>query len=254
MPLDLPWVRWARSLSPSQWRVWRERADAILAADLPRGETRPVGEILERMERSLEAAWREMTAAAPAARPAAVYAVLDLETGGLDPAACAICSVAVMTLDTNLNEVRRYHRLVADEPGRRYDPDALAINGLDPCRLRATGIPIAQVLRELARGLKGKVLVCHNARFDAGFLAARGIEVPEWICTLELARKLVPGGSLKLGDLARRLGVEQGLAHDALGDVVTCANVFRELNRLRESRPCPRPIAVPAAAPTTPGR
>jgi DNA polymerase III epsilon subunit-like protein len=173
----------------------------------------------------------------PSAAPQrAVYAVLDLETGGLDPKVCAIGSVAVMTLDREFAEVTRYHRLIADEPTRVWTPDAIAVNGLDPAHLREHGTPIAQVLADLKAGLPGKVVVGHNVRFDLSFLAVRGILVPESICTLELARKLLGMmRSYKLGDVADRLGVPKGPAHDAMGDVETTANVFRELMRRASS-------------------
>lgn len=172
-----------------------------------------------------------MAGEAPAAPPRAVYAVLDLETGGLDPQLCAICSVAVMTLSEDLSEVTRYQRLVRDDVGKRYDPEAMAVNGLSIDRLRAEGTPVGTVLDDLRRGLPGKTVVAHNARFDLGFLATRGIEVPKWICTLDLSRRVLRMRSCKLAAVAERLGVERGTAHDAMGDAETTANVFRELMR-----------------------
>lgn len=53
---DPSWVKWARSLDPVRWEAWRQRADRILARD-----PRPGERSIEGIERSLEAAWREMT-------------------------------------------------------------------------------------------------------------------------------------------------------------------------------------------------
>lgn len=164
--------------------------------------------------------------------PPAVYAILDFETGGLDPQTCALCSVGVVFLDAGFREVARYHRTIADLPGKAYTADALQVNGLDPEELKATGTPVAEVLEFLRRELAGKTVVCHNAAFDLGFLRARGIAIPEAVCTLELSRRHRPRErSHRLGVVAGRLGVERGPAHDALGDVITTANILRRFAR-----------------------
>src|SRR5215210_6436883 len=106
---DFGWVEWARYLALADREEWRSRADRILARDLQPGE--PLGAALER---SLEAAWREIASRPSNALPApqrAVYAVLDLETGGRTPAIHGICQVAVLTLDVSMHEVSRYQRI-----------------------------------------------------------------------------------------------------------------------------------------------
>ena len=176
--------------------------------------------------------------------PLAAYAVLDFETGGLDPHTCALCSVGVVFLDAELREVARYHRTIADEPGKVYTDVAMAVNGLDLEELKATGTPVAEILEFLKRELAGKTVVCHNASFDLGFLRARGIEVPEAVCTLELSRLRDPRERVhRLGVVAKRHQVECGPAHDALGDVITTANVLRRFARdMGSVATKPRPV------------
>jgi hypothetical protein len=50
---DFGWVEWARKLTPEQSEAWKQQADAIRA-------TLPPGHPGERLEASLEIAWREM--------------------------------------------------------------------------------------------------------------------------------------------------------------------------------------------------
>jgi TubC N-terminal docking domain len=49
------WVEWARGLDPARWSAWRAVADRLLATMPPGGKPG------ERLERSLELAWRRMT-------------------------------------------------------------------------------------------------------------------------------------------------------------------------------------------------
>jgi DNA polymerase-3 subunit epsilon len=84
------------------------------------------------------------------------------------------------------------------------------------------------------------VLVAHNARFDASFLAAafarHGYRVPfrRTVCTLRLARRLLAGETrdLRLETLARHLGAGAEPCHRAFPDARATLDVFHRLLEL----------------------
>lgn len=79
-------------------------------------------------------------------------------------------------------------------------------------------------------------LVAHHARFDRGFVEAElrrlGMEPPvrDWLCTVKLSRRLLPGlPSHGLDSVARFLAVPVGTRHRALADAEITAGVLLEL-------------------------
>lgn len=80
--------------------------------------------------------------------------------------------------------------------------------------------------------LAGRIPVAHNAAFDVAVMKREGIDIPEYICTLKVARRLWPEWpSHKLQYLRYRLGVQvaTGPAHDAMADAKVLEAVFAEL-------------------------
>ena len=93
--------------------------------------------------------------------------------------------------------------------------------------------PPESVLPELARLLRGRVLIAHSARFDLGVLrgafarAALDWPEPPVLCTVAMARRFAPLQRRRgLAALADALGIEVGVTHRALPDAETCARVF----------------------------
>lgn len=81
----------------------------------------------------------------------------------------------------------------------------------------------------------GGILIAHNAKFDIGMLYKEGVEVPNYIDTLKIARFLDPKGKIESYSLQYlryllELKIE-ATAHDALGDVMVLELLF---NRLQE--------------------
>lgn len=75
--------------------------------------------------------------------------------------------------------------------------------------------------------------VAHNVQFDLAMLEKEGITPPHSICTLKVARALDIDGKLPMYKLqylryALDLNVE-GMAHDALGDVLVLEKLFERL-------------------------
>lgn len=98
----------------------------------------------------------------------------------------------------------------------------------------------SEMKRELEELLKDGILVAHNAVFDIAMLKAEGLEVPQWICTLRVARHLdkenkIPEYNLQFLRYYLDLEIE-GSAHDAEGDVRVLIGVFERLfAKMRES-------------------
>jgi DNA polymerase-3 subunit epsilon len=93
--------------------------------------------------------------------------------------------------------------------------------------------PPEAVLPELARRMRGRVLVAHSANFDRRVLkqafarAALDWPDPPVLCTVAMARRLAPLQKRRgLATLAEALGIEVEATHRALPDAETCARVF----------------------------
>ena len=171
------------------------------------------------------------------------FAVVDIETTGLDSTRHRILQVAVVTVDITghtFDEWSSYARprfLPIARLGPRH------IHGITKAELRHAPPP-SQAFAELARRLEGTVLTAHNAEFDVGFLQyhARRLGVPfpdvPQVCTLTLSRSLDPERrySHRLIDVCERYGVALDRPHDALADAHATASVLPHLLREGEIR------------------
>jgi DNA polymerase III epsilon subunit-like protein len=155
--------------------------------------------------------------------------VVDLETGGLDPAIHAILSIGAIALDDNLSEVGRMYTLVKDFR-KAVTREALKINGISMLSVDKHGVEIAQAL-DFLLALAGDVpvWVFHNASFDAAFLNERDMGIKHAVCTLETSRELYLDQSYRhtLPIACEREGIRVARAHHAMGDVAMTANLWR---------------------------
>lgn len=168
------------------------------------------------------------------------FAVVDLETGGLNPIDDPILQIAVVggvvthdpigfrVTDEWCTTVR------LDRPWRRYG--ARHIHGIRRHRLLLA--PSLRATMEHLTEVSGpRAIVAHNLAFDWSFIEAAGTRVGvappsgPHLCTLELSRSLDPTRALshRLVDIAARLGITHDDAHDALGDARTTARALPHL-------------------------
>jgi DNA polymerase-3 subunit epsilon len=89
---------------------------------------------------------------------------------------------------------------------------------------------------EIHSRLAGRAFVAHNVTFDWGFVSAELLRaqgdapsVPR-LCTVRMARRLVPGLRRRnLDELARHFGVQVHARHRAYGDALATARVLLRL-------------------------
>jgi DNA polymerase-3 subunit epsilon len=177
--------------------------------------------------------------------PDGPYAVVDVETTGLDPATDRIVEVAVVRCDRHGRVESEWSSLV--QPDR--DPGPTAVHGITADDLVAAP-RFTEVAPHLASLLDGTVVTAHNLAFDSHFLAEEwrraGHARPQaaGLCTLTLDRSLHPGrvDGYSLAACAAAAGIAQPAAHRALADArVTAALLAALLAGLPTARrPWPR--------------
>ena len=176
----------------------------------------------------------------------APYAVVDLETTGLDPARAEIISFASVPIDEGRIRAGAVRTLVV-RPKRMPKAETIRIHGLRPVDL-AEAPPLSQALDPILESLAGRVIVAHAAWVERGFLSAAlkpaKLRVAEPILdTVRLAGAVLTGGeaaprSLQLSDAARMMGLPIHRPHHADGDALTTAQLFLALaSRLEQDGP-----------------
>ncbi|MFZ6993456.1 exonuclease domain-containing protein [Curtobacterium sp. RRHDQ66] len=155
------------------------------------------------------------------------YAVIDFETTGLSPTyGHRIIEIGLVHVAPSGAIERSFETLV--NPGRDLGPVHIhQIRGRDV----ADAPTFAEIAGSLVELLEGRVLVAHNARFEAAFLAAElarvGVTSPisadEALCTMRLAATFLPGSGRKLADCCSAYDIELANAHEALADATATA-------------------------------
>jgi DNA polymerase III subunit epsilon len=173
-----------------------------------------------------------------------VYAVIDLETTGLNPwRHDRIAEIAIVHVDADGTITDEWCTLV--NPQRDLGPQR--IHGIRAADARRAPT-FAQLAPQIAALLQGRLLVAHNAAFDAPFLAHQfrqiGQPVPisreSRLCTMELAREFLPDSGRSLAACCATAGVPLENAHSALDDTRAAALL---LGYYLRSAPTPPPWA-----------
>lgn len=152
------------------------------------------------------------------------FAIIDLETTGLDPRVDRVIEVAVVITDAQGNVRDEFCTLVGPEGGFRNSAQATRVHLIDGEWLKAAP-PTSAVLAEVAHRLNGRVVVAHNAMFDTEFLQQEfkrclgftEADLGHWtsLCTMDLCRSVdMPQ---KLDRACFELGIRYE-KHSALGD------------------------------------
>lgn len=163
-------------------------------------------------------------------------AFLDVETTGASADfGDRVIEIGVARVE-NGQLVRTYEQLL--DPQRRISAGVVALTGITPqmCEGQPT---FAQALPQLQEMLQGAIVVGHNVRFDLSFLRKeyrragqdlkQSLNDAPVLDTVRIARRRFGRGGNGLQTLCRRLGYEPSVAHRALADAVTAAEVLRRL-------------------------
>ncbi len=183
--------------------------------------------------------------------------VVDLETGGFHAETDALLQIGAVILDCDeagqLVPGQTLSLEVMPFEGARIDPEALAVNGIDPNHPLRPALPEEEALVRLFRlvrralttqGCSRAILTGHNAFFDLGFLNAAASRCAvkrnpfhpfSTFDTVTLAGVLL--GQTVLAKAVTEIGipVDSGLTHQALYDAELTAELFcRLVNRCQE--------------------
>ena len=161
------------------------------------------------------------------------FCVLDVETTGGAPPACAITEVAAVKLRGG-ECLGTFQTLV--NPGVGIPPEITVLTGIT----EAMVLPapwIEEVLPSFLQFLGDAVIVGHNVRFDMRFLqsalasSGRALLANRFVDTCALARRLVRDEvpNCQLGTLAERLRLAHRPNHRALADALATGDLLHAL-------------------------
>ncbi len=192
------------------------------------------------------------------------FVVFDLETTSLQTHAAEILEVGAIRVRDGVEGDTTFHSLA--KPRHPIPEDVLQVHGIRDRDVQHAP-DVANVVADLLRYIGDDIVVGHNIeQYDLPVLrrvaAENGLvlHTHPYVDTLHLARRLLPGRSHRLQDLAAEWNVQVECSHRALDDVRTTANVFRclldrldaekELDALQEVLPLVAIGIVAAGVPT----
>ena len=156
------------------------------------------------------------------------FAVIDVETTGLDPERERVLELAILRADEQGRPI--------DQWVTRFHPGgpvrATHIHGITDADV--AGAPrFAALAVQIGTALQGLVLVAHNAEFDLAFLQAEfaraSLPMPQvsTYCTLQGSTVYLPHLRRRtLAECCAALGVVHQRAHSALGDAYAAAGLL----------------------------
>lgn len=160
-----------------------------------------------------------------------MYAILDIETTGGKYNEEGITEIAIYKFDGH-QIVDQFASLI--NPERPIQPFVVNLTGINNAMLRHAP-KFHEVAKRIIEITDGCVMVAHNALFDNRILATEFDRLgynfeKETLCTVELAKKLIPDmPSYSLGKLVRALGIPLSDRHRAQGDAKATVALFKML-------------------------
>lgn len=160
-----------------------------------------------------------------------MYAILDIETTGGKYNEEGITEIAIYKFDGE-KVVDQFSSLV--NPERPIQPFVANLTGINNEMLRQAP-KFFEIAKRIIEITDDSILVAHNALFDNRILTTEFDRLgyhfeKETLCTVELAKKLIPDmPSYSLGKLVRSLGIPLSDRHRAQGDAKATLALFRML-------------------------
>jgi DNA polymerase III subunit epsilon len=163
-----------------------------------------------------------------------MYAIIDIETTGLNARKDRITEIAIFIHDGE-KVVEKFESLI--NPECRIPFHITALTGISN-KMVADAPRFFEVARRIVELTDGKTIVAHNASFDYNFIRCEFKRLMydytrRTLCTKKLSRKLMPGiQSYGLGSLARILNFTNPARHRAAGDALTTVYLLEHLLKI----------------------
>ncbi|AIZ63915.1 DNA polymerase III subunit epsilon [Hymenobacter sp. DG25B] len=165
-----------------------------------------------------------------------MYAIIDLETTGGQPAQDRITEIAIFIHDGE-KVVDQFDTLL--NPGRPIPFFISQLTGITDDMVRDAP-KFHEVARKVVEMTEGCVFVAHNVRFDYSFMKKEFADLGfnysrKTLCTVRLSRSLIPGQpSYSLGKLCQNIGIPLNGRHRAAGDAAATAILFDRLLKITQ--------------------
>lgn len=165
-----------------------------------------------------------------------MYAIIDIETTGGQPAQDRITEIAIFIHDGH-KITDKYHTLI--NPQRPIPYFISNLTGITDEMVKDAP-KFHEVAKEIVQFTEGKIFVAHNVRFDYSFVKKEFADLGytyqrKTLCTVRLSRNLIPGlPSYSLGKLCKSIDIPLQLRHRAIGDAEATAKLFDKLIKLNE--------------------
>ena len=158
------------------------------------------------------------------------YAVIDIETTGLDDARDAIIEVGAIRVYPG-GRLETYTSLIHTD--QKLSSSIETLTGITQDMV-SKAPPLEKVLREFGDFVRGTTLIGHNVPFDLAFLKRDFLSClheefdPYYIDTLYLARRYLKNmAHYDLATVASYFKIDTGYHHRALQDVLMTLGIYR---------------------------
>lgn len=165
-----------------------------------------------------------------------MFAIIDVETTGLNPAGEKITEIAIYLHDGN-KITGEYKSLV--NPEKRIPFQITGLTGISN-RMVNNAPRFCDIAKEIVTLTENRIIVGHNVSFDYRFLRAEFKRLfydfkRKTLCTKKLSRKLMPDlKSYGLGSICRDLNIIIEGRHRAGGDALATVQLFEHLRSMED--------------------
>lgn len=160
-----------------------------------------------------------------------LYAVIDVETTGLSPKTEKITEIAIYIHDGE-KIIDEFSTLI--NPEKNIPFQITRLTGINN-KMVKDAPKFYEIAKKVVEITEGKIFVGHHVSFDYNFVKSEfkslGYDYNrKTLCTVKLARKLIPGkNSYGLGKLCKELNIQIANRHRAHGDALATTKVFELL-------------------------
>lgn len=165
-----------------------------------------------------------------------LFAVIDLETTGLDPRKDDILEIGIVI--ANNSEIKRTKSILI-KCNTPIKDEIENLTGITEADVQSIGIELGTALKELSDLTEGLTAIFHNSRFDLKFLTKSykeaGLKMPKWLIqdTLLLAKSKLKGlNDYQLKTVCEELKCKYLPSHRAVDDCLATREVFIKLKNL----------------------